>query len=424
MSLFSKSVKNTTFEKSNSVNTPFFIAKRLGGTKEGKSYIDLIKKIAIISIALGLAVMIVAMAVVTGFQNEIREKAIGFGSHIQITNYDYNVSFEPRPIRSEQAFLDELKNTEGIRHIQQFATKPGIIKTDDDIHGVILKGIGPDFDWSFFRNRLIDGDTLKLEHSIRSDGVIISDWIARRLILETGDDLFLYFIQDPPRIRRLHITGVYDTGLEELDRVFILGDIRHIQRLNDWDDDQIGGFEVLVDDFDMIPQLTDKTLDMIPYHLEARSIKQLYPQIFDWLAMLDMNVYVIIVLMLLVAGINMITTLLITVLEKTNAIGILKAIGARNTLIRRVFLYHAGMLISRGLLWGNIIGIGLAVIQASTGFLTLSPESYYVAEVPVNIVLNHILLLNLGTFLVSMAMLIIPSYIISRISPVKAIIFR
>ncbi len=406
------------------MNIPLYIARRLGGAAEGKSYISLIRKIAIISIALGLAVMIVSMAVVTGFQNEIREKVIGFGSHIQITNYDYNVSFEAQPISSEQAFLDELRDTEGVRHIQRFATKPGIIKTDDDIHGVILKGVGPDFDWSFFRDRLVSGDTLQMDDTTRSDGVIISSLVARRLMLDKGDDLFIYFIQDPPRIRRLQVTGIYDTGLEELDRVFVLGDIRHVQRLNDWEADQIGGYEVLVQHFDDIPRITGKTLDMIPYHLDAQSIRQLYPQIFDWLALLDMNVYVIIVLMILVAGINMITTLLITVLEKTNAIGILKALGARNTMVRNVFLYHAGMLISRGLLWGNVIGIGLCVLQASTGLMTLSPESYYVSEVPINLRLWHILLLNLGSFVISMAMLILPSYIISRISPVKAIIFR
>ncbi len=406
------------------MNIPLYIARRLGGARKGKTYIALIRKIAIISIALGLAVMIVSMAVVTGFQHEIREKVIGFGSHIQITNYDYNVSFEAQPISSEQDFLDELRKTEGVRHIQRFATKPGIIKTDEDIHGVILKGVGPDFDWSFFRERLVSGDTLHMDDTTRSDGVIISELIARRLMLDTGDDLFIYFIQDPPRIRRLHINGIYDTGLEELDRVFVLGDIRHVQTLNDWEADQIGGYEVLVHHFDDIPEITGKALDMIPYHLDAQSIRQLYPQIFDWLALLDMNVYVIIVLMILVAGINMITTLLITVLEKTNAIGILKALGARNTLVRNVFLYHAGMLISRGLLWGNLIGIGLCLVQASTGLISLSPESYYVSEVPVNLRLSHVLLLNLGSFVFSMAMLILPSYIVSRISPVKAIIFR
>ena len=364
------------------------------------------------------------MAIVTGFQEEIRNKVIGFGAHIQITNYDFNISYEPQPVSSQQDFLPEVSELDGVRHIQVFATKPGIIKTDDDIHGVIFKGTGPDFEWDFFREKMVEGRVPEIQDSIRTDEVIISAHIARNMRLEVNDDLFLYFIQDPPRIRRLTITGIYDTGLEELDKVFTLGDIRHIQQLNNWEEDQIGGFEVLVDHFGNIPQISDKLLDMVPYSLDVQSIRDLYPQIFDWLSLLDMNVYVIITLMILVAGINMITTLLISVLEKTNAIGILKAVGASNLLVRRIFLYHAGMLIARGLLWGNVAGILICLIQGQFGLLTLSPESYFVSEVPINMRLSHILLLNAGTFVISMTMLIIPSYIIARISPVKAIIFR
>ncbi len=406
------------------MNTPLFIARRLSGSGAGKSFTSLIKKIAVISIALGLAVMIISMAVVTGFQNEIRDKVIGFGAHIQITNFDYNVSFEPHPISSQQDFLDDIRKLPDVRHVQVFATKPGIIKTDEDIHGVILKGVGPDFDWSFFADRLVRGTTLTMEDTLPSNEAIISQLVSRRLQLDVGDDLFLYFIQDPPRIRRLMVAGIYDTGLEELDRIFALGDIRHIQRLNDWLPDQIGGFEVLVSDFEAIPQVNEEILNLLPYHLDATSIRDLYPQIFDWLSLLDMNVYVIIVLMILVAGINMVTTLLISVLEKTNAIGILKAVGGSNTMIRKVFLYHAGFLISKGLLWGNVIGIVVCVIQGQWGLISLSPESYYVSEVPINLQLSHILLLNGGTFLISMAMLIVPTYVIARISPVRAIIFR
>ncbi len=396
----------------------------MGISGHGSEFTGLIKKIAILSIALGLGVMIISMAVVTGFQHEIREKVIGFGGHIQITNYDYNISFEPQPINKKQAFLEEAGMTPGVEHIQVFATKPGIIKTDDDMHGVILKGIGPDFNWSFFSDKITMGNILDIHDTIRSNEVIVSGIIARRLHLEINDDVFMYFIQDPPRIRRFKLAGIYDTGLEELDKIFVIGDLRHIQRLNDWDIQQIGGFEVLVSGFEHIDQVQDKIFDIIPYHLDAKSIRNLYPQIFDWLNLLDMNVYVIIVLMILVAGINMITTLLISVLEKTNAIGILKAVGGSNTMIRRVFLYHAGMLISKGMLWGNIAGIAICVIQAQFGIITLSPESYYVSEVPVNLRVSHILLLNTGTFVVSMAMLIVPSYIIARISPVRAIIFR
>ncbi|MFO7872962.1 MAG: FtsX-like permease family protein [Bacteroidales bacterium] len=396
----------------------------MGDAETGKGFTSLIKKIGILSIALGLAVMIISMAVVTGFQEEIRGKVIGFGSHIQITRLDYNISYEPQPINSNQDFLPAAQKIKGVEHIQPFATKPGIIKTDEDIHGIILKGIGPDFDWTFFEDRLVDGSRMTIHDTIRSDETIISRYIANRLQLQTGDDLFMYFIQDPPRIRRMTIAGIYDTGLEELDKMFVISDIRHIQRLNDWSEDQIGGFEVLVSDYDDIPETTNAIYDILPYHLTAQSIRDLYPQIFDWLALLDMNVYVIIVLMILVAGINMITTLLITVLDKTNAIGILKALGSSNGLMRKIFLYHAGILISRGLLWGNLAGLVLIGLQAYFGLITLSPESYYVSEVPVNIRLGHILLLNAGTFVLSIAMLILPSYMIARISPVKAMLFR
>lgn len=406
------------------MNTSLFIAIRLGSKGYGKEFTGLIKKIAVLSIALGLAVMIVSMAVVTGFQNEIRSKVIGFGGHIQITNFDYNISFEPQPISKYQDFPADILAIDHVAHIQMFATKPGIIKTDDDIQGVILKGVGTDFNWSFFEKNLVNGSIIDMHDTHRSNQVLVSELIARRLQLDLHDDVFLYFIQEPPRIRRLKIAGVYSTGLEELDRVFVLGDIRHIQRLNDWEFDQIGGFEVLLSNFDHLHTVEDQIFEILPYDLDAKSIGRLYPQIFDWLNLLDMNVYVIIVLMVLVAGINMITTLLISVLEKTNTIGILKAVGGSNILIRKVFLYHAGMLISKGMLWGNLAGILMCLIQGKFGLITLSPESYYVTEVPVNLMLSHILLLNAGTFAVSMAMLILPSYIVSRISPVRAMIFR
>lgn len=384
----------------------------------------LVKTIAILSISLGLAVMLLAVAVVTGFQDEIRNKVIGFGSHIQITNFDYNVSFEARPISKTQDFYPNLADIEGIRHIQIFATKPGIIKTDDEIHGVIFKGIGSDFNWDFFSDKLIRGNILSLSDTTRTDDILISQYISKLLQLQVGDDIFLYFIQQPPRVRRLKVAGVYETGLEELDRIFVIGDIAHVQRLNDWTSDQIGGFEVLLDNYRHMNRMHEIVQDHLPYTLYSRTIRDIYPQIFDWLALLDMNVYVIIFIMILVAGINMITTLLISVLEKTSLIGILKALGADNKAIRKVFLYHAGFLIARGLLLGNTIGLGLAWIQLRFGIIKLSQESYFVDVVPIHFNPWYILGLNAGTFLICMLMLIIPSYVISRVSPVKAITFR
>jgi lipoprotein-releasing system permease protein len=392
---------------------------------EKKKLSELVKTIAVLSISLGLAVMILAVSVVTGFQREIRDKVIGFGSHIQITNFDYNVSYEARPISKNQDFYPGIANQiPGIKHIQVFATKPGIIKTDDEIHGVIFKGIGSDFDWEFFAGKLVSGMLINISDTVRSNEIIISKYISSLLKLNTGDDVVLYFIQDPPRVRRFQIAGIYDTGMEELDRIFVIGDIAHLQRLNDWSDDQVGGFEILIHNYRDIDRINELVLENIPYTLLSRTIKDIYPQIFDWLALLDMNVYVIIFIMILVAGINMITTLLISVLEKTNLIGILKAIGADNRLVRKIFLYHAGVMIFKGLILGNIIGIGITLLQKHTGLIKLSQESYFVDVVPVNIEPLLILALNTGTFLICMAILLIPSYIISKVSPVKAITFR
>lgn len=406
------------------MNTPLFIARRLGHVREGKRFSRLIRFIAILSIGLSLAVMIVSMAVVTGFQREIREKVIGFGAHIQIAHYDYNLTAESRPVESNPDFLPELLALEGVRHIQSFGTKAGIIRTGEEIHGIIFKGVGDDFDWTYFEPRLVEGSVWPPGEDQASDQVVISRFIAQRLQLKTGDDLVVYFIQDPPRVRRLQISGVYETGLEELDRLFVIGDIRHIQRLNAWAGDQVGGLEVLLSDFGRLDQVHQEILERIPFNLDAKTIRQIYPQIFDWLALLDMNVYVILFLMVLVAGINMITTLLISVLEKTRLIGILKAMGGANIFIRKVFLYHAGMIIFRGLLLGNLLGILLCLVQARFGLVRLPQESYYVTEVPINLELTHLLFLNTGTFFLCMCMLVVPSLIVSRIDPVKAIEFK
>ena len=406
------------------LNTPLFIARRINSAKQGKSFTGLIKAISRSSITLGLAVMIIAMAVVTGFQKEISDKVIGFGSHIQVVNYDYNTSYEPSPIDSESISITDLKSIPGVNHVQRFATKPGIMKTDDENHGVVMKGIYTDFDWSFFSSRLVDGDILELSDTERTNQVMVSKYMANLLMLSVGDRVLVYFMQEPIALRAFTISGIYETGLEELDKIFIIGDLRHIQRINNWTENQIGGYEVLVNDFGNVGLIGNDILDILPYHLDARTILEIYPQIFDWLAMLDMNVYVILFLMALVGGINMITTLLISVLEKTNMIGILKAIGANNRLVRKIFLYNASFTIARGLLWGNILGLTLCFLQYQFGIIKLPQDSYYVSVVPINLQLFHVIAVNVGTFVICMLMLIVPSVIVSKISPVKAIIFR
>jgi lipoprotein-releasing system permease protein len=411
------------------MNLPYFIAQRLiKGRREETSFSRPINVIAIIGIAMGLAVMILAVSILTGFKKEIREKVVGFGSHIQIMNFDSNISFETTPISDTQQFIAKIKEIRGIKHLQVFATKAGIIKTDEDIQGVVLKGIGSDFDWSYFGSNIVDGTIFGVTDTVRSDKVIISKKISDMLRLRTGDSFAMHFIQDPPRMRKFTISGIYETSLEEFDKIYVFCDIGHIKRLNGWEDDQISGFEIFIDDFDQLDVMTMAVRDAIGYRIteedtkfKVTSIATKYPQIFDWLNFQDINVIIIILLMLVVAGFNMISGLLILILEKTNMIGILKALGSDDTTIRRVFLYQAGYLIGKGLLWGNLIGIGLAFLQLKTGLISLDPGSYYIKTVPVNLELAHIFLLNAGTMAVIIIMLLVPSQLISRITPVKAI---
>jgi lipoprotein-releasing system permease protein len=411
------------------MNLPYFIAQRLiKGRREGTSFSRPINVIAIVGIAMGLAVMILAVAILTGFKQQIREKVVGFGSHIQIMNFDSNISFETTPISDTQKFIPEIKQIPGISHLQVFATKAGIIRTDEDIQGVVLKGIGSDFDWSYFKSNMVDGSSFTVSDTGRTDKVIISKKIASMLRLKTGDTFAMLFIQDPPRMRKFTICGIYETSLEEFDKMYVFCDIGHIKRLNGWNNDQVSGFEVYIDDFDKLDEMTSLVRDKIGYKIteeetkfKVTNIRMRYPQIFDWLNFQDINVIIIILLMLIVAGFNMISGLLILILEKTNMIGVLKSLGAEDKTIRRMFLYQAAYLIGKGLFWGNFIGIGLAFVQLKTGIVSLDPSSYYIKTVPVNLELFHILLLNAGTMFVIILMLLVPSQLISRITPVKAI---
>jgi lipoprotein-releasing system permease protein len=411
------------------MNLPYFIAHRLiKGRREGTSFSRPINVIAIVGIAMGLAVMILAVAILTGFKKQIREKVVGFGSHIQIMNFDSNISFETTPISDTQKFIPRIKQISGIEHVQVFATKAGIIRTDEDIQGVVLKGIGSDFDWSYFRSNMVEGSVFTVTDTGRTDKVIISKKISDMLRLKTGDSFAMLFIQDPPRMRKFTISGIYETSLEEFDKMYVYCDIGHIKRLNGWKEDQVSGFEVFIKDFDKLDEITSEVRDAIGYKIteedtkfKVTNIRIKYPQIFDWLNFQDINVIIIILLMLIVAGFNMISGLLILILEKTNMIGVLKSLGAEDITIRRVFLYQAAYLIGKGLFWGNLIGIGLAYIQLKTGLITLDPTSYYIKTVPVNLELTHILLLNAGTMTAIIIMLLVPSQLITRISPVKAI---
>ena len=407
------------------MNVEYFIAKRLIGAKEGNNRLSRpIIRIAILAIALSVAVMLISIGVVKGFKKDISDKVIGFGSHIQITAFSDNNSYETKAISENQEFYPSIENKEGIKHIQVFATKAAIIKTKDEIHGVILKGVGSDFDATFFESNLEQGEVPIYNDTLTSSRVIISKKIANLLELEIGEKLIMYFVQDPPRVRKFVIAGIYTTELEEFDNLYVFGDIRHIQKLNNWSTDSVGGFEITINNFEDLDEQTKMVYEKIPYNLNAQSIKEINPQIFDWLKLQDINVNVIIILMLIVAAINIITALLILILERTKLIGILKAIGQNNWSVRKVFLYNATYLIAKGLLWGNLIGIGLCLLQKYFHIISLNPSTYYMNTVPIHLIFSDILLLNFGAMFVCLLMLIIPTFIITKITPVKAIRFE
>lgn len=411
------------------MNTSFFIAKRLiraGGKAESNTISGTrpIVRIAIAGIALGLAVMIISMAIVTGFQNEITDKVVNFGADIIITKYENLNAIEPKPISKTQRFYPGLTDMEGIRHMQVFATKAGIIKTDEEIEGVVVKGVGADFDWSFFKKHLTQGELFSTSDTSRSKNILISEVIANKLKLKVGDRMEVFFIQDESqRARVFNITGIYKTGLAEYDERYVITDLLHIQRLNGWTEDQVAGFEVFVDDFEQLDALANVVYHSIGPDLFSATIKELQPQMFDWLDLQDMNVKVIIILMLMVAGFNMISALLIMIIERVQMIGMLKSMGMNDRKIRNIFIYQALYLTGVGLFWGNVIGISLCLVQQHFGIITLPEESYYVKVVPINLQLLHILLLNLGTLFFCFLMLLVPSMVVSRIMPLKAIRF-
>jgi len=403
----------------------FFIAKRIIA-KNKANFSRPIVRIAVLSIALGVAVMIVSVAIVTGFQKEIRNKVIGFGGHIVISNYDENVSMESSPVSINQKFYPSLSQEEGIDHIQVYATKAGIIKTDEEIQGVVLKGVGSDFDWSFFNDKIIKGKSFTVSDTGKTNDILVSEYVASQLKLDTGQSLLMYFInkeQVQPSVRKFRISGIYNTGLEEFDKIYVIGDIHHIQRLNNWDSTQVGGFEVMIKNFKDLDKITESVYNQIDYNLNCTNVKQQYPQIFDWLDFQDVNVTIIIVMMVIVAAINMISALLILIIEKTTLIGVLKALGMRNWSIRKIFLYNASYLIIRGLIWGNIIALVFCFVQKFFGIIKLDPASYYVREVPINLDVLNMLLINFGTIAVCVFVLVIPTYVVTRISPVRAIRF-
>lgn len=416
------------------MNTELFIARRLYSSKDQNQRLSRrIVRLAVAGITLGMVAMILAVSIVTGFQQEVKNKVNGFTAHLQVIDYDSNQSFQTEPVEENESLLAGMKEIPGVRHVQVFATKPGIIKADEDIQGVILNGISTDFDWTFFENSMIEGERIRLD-SARSDNVWISEQISNLLKLGLGDQFRMYFLNEDenfPRIRQFTVCGIYRTGLEEFDKMFVLCDIRQVQSLNSWEDNQVSGYEIFLNDINDVDRVFYQVNDLLISFIDVDSpllrvvdIRDKYPYIFDWLDLLDMNVWIILILMVLVAGFNMISGLLVIILERTRMIGILKSMGAANVNVRKVFLYLSAFLIGEGLLWGNLLGISIGLIQHYFKILHLDPTSYYVDTVPVNLVFSHLVFLNIGALLVTLLMLLGPSYIVGRISPEKTIRFE
>lgn len=410
------------------MNYELFIAKRIiAGKKYKNSISSPIIKIAITAIALGIIIMLIAVATGSGLQYKIRDKMAGFKGHIQIVNYDNNNSdVSTTPILKNQNFYPDFKGISGIKNVQVFANKVGILRTDTDFEGIVFKGISSDYDWTFFKEYLIEG-TLPNFDKARTKGVLLSETIVNRLQLKLNDTINATFVKTAsskiPSNRKYTIVGIYNSGFAQFDKSMMIGDIREVQNLNKWSENEVGGFEVLLDEFDAIAQKENEINSEIGITLNSKSITETYPNVFDWIKLFDNNVWFIIAIMIFIAGINMITALLVLILERVQMVGILKALGSNNTSIRKVFLYNASYLILKGLFWGNIIGLTIIFIQYCFKIITLNPDTYYVTTMPVYISFWAILLLNIGTLLLCFLMLIIPSYIITKIDPSKSIKF-
>lgn len=420
----------------NKMNLEFFLAKRIHFSKEtgdNKRVTPPVVRVAMAGIAIGLAVMIASVAIVVGFKKEVRNKVIGFGSHIQLSNFDSNISYESTPIAVSDSLRNALLNTNGVQRIEVFATKPGIIKMETDFQGIVLKGVDVDFDTTFLKSHLVEGQMIHIDAVNRSDQILISRSTANTLQLGCGDSFNVVFYVDEQYIpaRRFQIAGIYDTGFSDYDKIFAICDIKHIRRLNRWDDDMVSRVAIFVNDYSRIDELTDELhfslfdqKDRMGNIYFVRSIKQLHPEIFNWLNILDSNVVIILVLMIIVSGFTMISGLLIIILERISMIGVLKALGECNYSIRKIFLYVSFFLIVKGMFWGNIIGLSFCLLQKHFQWLKLDTETYYLNSVPIDLNWVSLVLINIGSLAVSMLMMIAPSYLITKIEPAKTMKFE
>ena len=404
------------------MNLPYFISKRIHQTSSN-SFSSAIYSIAVASIAIGIAIMLVSYLILGGFQDTIKEKIFSFGSHLNVTKFTFGNSFQEDPITKNTAIYLNQDSIDFIEHVQEFSHKGGLLKTDTEVQGVIFKGVGPSFDTSRFNQNIVKGGFVNFSDSGYSNDVIISRKIAEKLFLDVGGEVIMYFIQSPPRFRKLSIVGLYDTGLEDFDDRVILGDIGLVQRLNDWPDSLVGGFEVFVKNPNRIDEAEEKLEEIASYDLFVEKVSDKYLQIFDWLSLLNRNVVIFLSLILFVASFNMISILLILIMERTHMIGVLKAIGASDTQIRNIFIYNGMMMVVKGLAIGNLIGLGFGFLQSTFKIIPLDPANYYMSFVPISWDWPVIIILNVLTFVTVALVLLIPTIIIARINPIKAIQF-
>lgn len=411
------------------MNFPLFTAKRLYSDQGDKRKVSRPAiHIATAGVAIGLAVMIVSVCVVLGFKHTIRDKVIGFGSHIQVADFLTLQQMEQYPVVMDDSMVNVLKKVPGVKHVQRFAIKEGILKTDSDFLGVAFKGVGPDFDSTFLHQNMVEGSIPQFSDKASQNKILVSKLMANKLHLKTGQRIFAYFIDhNGVRTRRFTINGIYQTNLKKYDELMCYTDLYTAVKLNGWENDQASGAELTVNDFDKVNESEDyiinkvnRTVDHYGETYSSATIKELNPQIFQWLSLMDLNVWIILGLMLIVAGVTMISGLLIIILERTSMIGVLKALGARNGTIRRTFLWFAVFIIGKGMMLGNILGLGLLVLQRFTGIVKLDPQTYYVSTVPVEFNWLYIVALNVSTLLISIFMLVAPSYLISHIHPAKS----
>lgn len=412
------------FEHRNPVKVYSLLARKIfSAGRKGNSTARPVIFISVTGIALGIMAMLLSVMIVTGFRNEITGKVTGFMGHLRITAFDSNNSFEEDPVSINQQFVSVIRNSPDVTAVQPYAFKAGLLKSENEIEGVVLKGVTSGYHWDFFKSRLTAGAIPQFNDSLSTE-VLISKNTADKLNLKTGDSFLVFFIQNDRKVRKLKIAGIYSTGLsEEFDNLYILCDLNLIRKINNWQPDEAGGFEVFLSDFNNLDNAAGKIYQQTGYEFNVQSIKELYPQMFNWLQLQNLNVIVIITLIILVAGITMISTLLILVLENSRQIGMLKAMGADNALISKTYIAVAAKILIIGLIAGNFTGAGLAYLQLKTGFISLPEESYYVARVPVNFDITSILMINAGTVIICVLMLLIPTGFIARVDPVKVLRF-